>query len=261
MFRENKEHLNQSLFCTINSMDPRYAKETEEDWAGLFYKNVFCAIDEKQFEPLYSKDRGSPNTPVNILVSLEIIKHLWNYTDEQLLRALRADYEVNYALGISQLGSFYIGDRTIYDFRKRLLAFTLSNPEKGSLLFQLFKDLTSDFIEILGIYTGELRMDSTMIESNIKKAGRLALAFDVLNQAVKVIPHFKLTEALKEVSKPNFKTSMLYRVGSKKLNSNLDYLLNLGAKALEIAKKMPEIYVRKEIKILERFLDEQAVTG
>ncbi len=104
-------------------------------------------------------------------------------------------------------------------------------------------------------------MDSTMIESNIKKAGRLALAFDVLHQAVKVIPDFKHTEALKEVSKPNFKTSMLYRVGSEKLNPNLDYLLNLGAEALEIAKKMPEIYARKEIKILERFLDEQAVTN
>ncbi len=260
MFRENDQHLNKSMFCTIDSMDPRYAKEIVEGWAGLFYKNVFCAIDEKQFEPLYSKDRGRPNTPVNILASLEIIKHLWNYTDEQLFRTIRADYEVNYALGLRELGSFYIGDRTVYDFRERLLAFTLSNPEKGSLIFQLFKDLTSNFIEILGIDTGELRMDSTMIESNIKKAGRLALAFDVLNQAVKVIPDFKLTEVLKEVSKPNFKTSMLYRVGSEKLNPNLDYLLNLGAKALEIAKEIPEIYARKEIKILERLLDEQAVT-
>jgi len=54
---------------------------------------VFCTIDENQFEPLYSKDRGCPNTPVNILASLEIIKHLWNYTDEQLFRVLRADYD------------------------------------------------------------------------------------------------------------------------------------------------------------------------
>jgi hypothetical protein len=158
---------------------------------------------------------GRPNTPVNILASLEIIKHLWNYTDEQLFRTIRADYEVNYALGLRELGSFYIGNRTVCDFRERLLAFTLSNPEKGS---------------------------------------------DVLNQAVKVIPDFKLTEALKEVSKPNFKTSMLYRVGTEKLNSNLDYLLNLEAKAQEIAKEMPEINVRKETKIPERFLDEQAVT-
>ncbi len=58
MFRENKEHLNKSMFCTIDSMDPRYAKEIEEGWAGLFYKHVFCSIDEKLFEPLYSKDMG-----------------------------------------------------------------------------------------------------------------------------------------------------------------------------------------------------------
>ena len=93
MFRENDQHLSKSMFCTIDSMDPRYAKEIEEGWAGLFYKNVFCANDEIQFEPLYSKGRGRPNTPVNILASLEIIKHLWNYTDEQLFRVLRADYD------------------------------------------------------------------------------------------------------------------------------------------------------------------------
>jgi hypothetical protein len=58
MFRENDQHLNKSMFCTIDSMDPRYAKEIEEGWVGLFYKNVLCTIDEKQIEPLYSKDRG-----------------------------------------------------------------------------------------------------------------------------------------------------------------------------------------------------------
>lgn len=31
MFRENDQHLNISLFCTIDIIDFRYAKEIEED--------------------------------------------------------------------------------------------------------------------------------------------------------------------------------------------------------------------------------------
>ena len=259
MFRENTEHRQKSMFCTIDSMDPRYANEIEEGWAGLFYKHVFCSIDEKLFEPLYSKDMGRPNTPVNILVGLEIIKHTWNYTDEQLFRAMRSDYEVNYALGIRELGSFYVGDRTVYDFRERLLGYTLSNPEEGTIVFQLFQELTANFAELLGVSKQELRMDSTMIEPNIKKAGRLALSFDVLHQAVKVIPSAKRTDSLNEVLEPKFKTRILYRVESEKLGSTLDYLLQLADEALKIAKQLPEIAATKEVQILERFLEEQTI--
>ena len=81
MFRENTLHRQENLFNTLSLMDPRYKKRLENSWAGLFYKNVFCQIDEKLFAPLYSCDNGRPNFPINILVSLEIIKHLKNFID------------------------------------------------------------------------------------------------------------------------------------------------------------------------------------
>ncbi len=98
-----------------------------------------------------------------------------------------------------------------------------------------------------------------MIEPNIKKAGRLALAFDVLRQAVKVIPKAKRTDSLNEVLEPRFKTRILYRVESEKLTSNLDYLLQLADQALKIANRLPEVAVTEEIQILMRFLEEQTI--
>jgi len=47
-------------------MDPRFKKRLEKSWAGLFYKHVFCKIDEKLFAPLYSSNNGRPNFPINI---------------------------------------------------------------------------------------------------------------------------------------------------------------------------------------------------
>ncbi|KYH31494.1 hypothetical protein MOMUL_22330 [Moorella mulderi DSM 14980] len=50
-------------------------------WAPIYYEHVFCKIDEKKFAPLYCENNGRPNKPVNILLSLEFIKHLYDYTD------------------------------------------------------------------------------------------------------------------------------------------------------------------------------------
>src|SRR5665648_1040720 len=80
-------------------MDHRYKKKLENSWAGLFYKHVFCKISEGLFEPLYCSNNGRPNFPINILVALEIIKHLKNYTDEVLFDAFAYDFQISYAVG------------------------------------------------------------------------------------------------------------------------------------------------------------------
>ncbi len=76
MFRENETHRQDDFFNNLSGMDHRFRKRLEKSWAGLFYEHVFCKIDEKLFAPLYSSDNGRPNFPINILVALEIIKHL-----------------------------------------------------------------------------------------------------------------------------------------------------------------------------------------
>jgi len=82
MFRENKSHLQTELFNTTTLMHPRTMAQLKKSWAPICYEHVFCQIDEKKLAPLYCSDNGSPNKPVNILLSLEFIKHLYDYTDE-----------------------------------------------------------------------------------------------------------------------------------------------------------------------------------
>jgi len=99
LFRENNNHLQQSLFESVNFMDSRIKAKLEKSWAPIFYKYVFCNIDEKPFSVLYS-DTGRANFPVNILLSLEYIKHLKNYSDDELIENFNFNYLINYAVGI-----------------------------------------------------------------------------------------------------------------------------------------------------------------
>lgn len=172
MFRTNDTHLQEDLFNHYRTMKPSIVKMLAKSWAPVFYEEVFCKIDETIFAPLYCLDNGRPNTPVNILLSLEIIKHQFGFTDEEILEQFYFNFQILYALGIRNLGEVYIAERTIYEFRERIYSYILERPDQEDILFKQFEILTSNFIEKAGIKTNEQRMDSTLVSPNIKKADR-----------------------------------------------------------------------------------------
>jgi hypothetical protein len=56
-----------------------------KSWAPAFRRLVFEKIDERRYAELYSTVESRPNFPVNIWVGLEIIKWMFDYTDQELL--------------------------------------------------------------------------------------------------------------------------------------------------------------------------------
>ena len=259
MFRENTSHRQEKLFDNLSGMDPRYKKRLENSWAGLFYTHLFCEIDEQLFAPLYSSDNGRPNFPINILVALEIIKHLKNFTDEVLFEAFAYDFQISYALGQRTIGERYFAHRTFYDFRARLYRYTLEHPNEGDLIFKQFETLVQYFIKVSKLDTDEQRMDSTQIMSNIKRAGRLALAYDVLLQGIKACPIEILKTDLLEVLDSHYKANLLYKLKDTEVSSRLEKLLNLGGELCQLVKDDLALQMLPEIKVLVRFIEEQTI--
>lgn len=258
MFRQNTEHLQQGLFNNLYVMDSRLAEKLKKSWAAIFYEHVFCKIDESLFAPLYCSDNGRPNFPVNILMGLELIKEIRGYTDEVLLEEYAYNYQISYALGLRTLGERYFAPRTLYEFRARLYNYSLEHPEEADLIFTQFEKLTSHFIEIAGLNTDEARMDSTQIMSNIKLAGRLSLAYDVLVNGIKCLPENMLNEALKIFLKSDYKIQFLYKLKDKDTLSRIQGLIDYCAEVLELVQGQPELKENPALQLIERFLTEQA---
>lgn len=258
MFRENNQHFQQPLFDSTQLMSIKVKEKLEKSWAPIFYENVFCKIDEKPFAQLYGTT-GNPNFPVNILVSLEFIKHMKDIPDTELMDDFYFDYLVNYAVGIRTLGEKHLSDRTLYNFRERIYKYSVENPGKDDLLFGQFVTLLKGFAEKAGIRLDEQRMDTTMFMSNIKKSGRIALAYDVLVKAVKAIPAGLAAGELSKVLEPEFKTDTLYRAKASESDTKLTQLLNLCKEALGILDKLPGASKSDEARILRRFIKEQSV--
>ncbi len=258
MFRLNNDHKQIELFTALNDLQPAVARRLKNSWAPVFYEHVFCQIDEQPFSVFYSEDTGRPNFPVNILVGLEILAAMHGYTVEQTLEQFNFNIQVRWAVGVRGLWDHPLSERTMYEFRERLYQHALINPGRESLIYQQFQKITDHLMDYIGITREEMRMDSTQIMSNIRRAGRLALSYDVLRQAVKACPQELLPPELLAVLEPEFKKNLLYKVKSREVAGRLEGVLRLCAELITIVSPHEKLREQQEFKILARFFAEQA---
>lgn len=153
-------------------------KRLDHSWAPPFRKLIFEKIDEQRFAGLYSEKDNRPNFPVNIWVALEIVKWLFDYTNEELLDQFHFNLLCSLAVGLNNLGSITLSERTVYYNRERLLDFEVKTGR--NLLEEEFKTITDEVIAKLKLNTKIQRMDSTMIGSCIRQISRLELIAKVL---------------------------------------------------------------------------------
>jgi len=257
MFRENNSHLQRSIITTEQWMNPSVLARLIKSWAVVFYNDVFCKINESIFSKLYCSDNGRPNFPVNILLSLEYIKSLYDYSDIELIDQFYFNYQISYAVGIKNVGEINLCPGTLYEFRRRIYNYAVENPDAGDLIFEQFIELTKGFAKGSNIAVNEQRMDSTMISANIKNAGRLALAYDVIEQALKVLPKELMTESMKEILEDGYKSRLLYKSKGNQIISRLQQILDICETVFKTIENIPEVLGLPAMKVLIRFIDEQ----
>ncbi len=188
MFKKNHHHLQIPLTSHVDELPEKLRKRLETSWAGVYYREFFCRLNEAPFAVLYADCPSRPNEPVNVLTGLEYLKAGNGWTDEEMYDAFCYDVQVRYALGYRQLGEGDFDLRTLYYFRERL---SRHMQETGvNLLDQAFEQVTDAQIAAFQLKTGKQRMDSTQVASNIRQMGRVQLLVEVLQRV-----HHMLNEA------------------------------------------------------------------
>ena len=157
----------------------------ENSWGGAFYRELFCRIDETLFAKLYSEKASRPNTPINVLVGMEILKSGFRWSDEDLYNAFLFDLQVRYALGLRDLASGHFELRTLYNFRHRLSAHMRATGENP--LEHVFAQVTDEQLAAYKLHTHEQRMDATFIASNIRYMSRLQLLVEVVHRVWRML--------------------------------------------------------------------------
>ena len=145
----------------------REQKALEKSWAKPFAEEVFPMIDEEPFRVLYCEDNGAPNTPVNIIIGASIVKELLDLSDDEVVEGLMLDIRLQYALHTTSFAEQPLSDKSLSRFRKRCYDYYEKNGI--DLIHNCIVSLSSEIARVMKITGRTRRMDSMMIDSNIKK--------------------------------------------------------------------------------------------
>jgi hypothetical protein len=233
MFKRNTKHVVQKLFATQYEMNQTMQEKLREHWSGTFYRTVFTKIREYKFSEIYDPFIGRSNFPVNILVSLEILKEMEGLTDIQLMERYQFDLGFRNAMGLEDINQMQMAPRTLYYFRSAIAEVELN---KGyNLLEIVFTELRDRIIKVFGIKTDIQRGDSFLIGANIKKMGRLMLFHKALSNLVKTLLKWEIPveeAVLKAVS--DDEDNYLYQLQKEEYQN----------KTIWLAEKLYEVIIR-----------------
>jgi hypothetical protein len=255
MFKPNKDHLQSEMFSTVAELPEKQRTMLENSWAGTFYREVFCRIDEDAFAVLYSETGSRPNVPINVLVGLAILKSGKGWSDEELYEHFLFDIQVRYALGYRSLGDGSFVIRTLYYFRDRLSSHYLKTGE--NLLESAFRAITDAQIASLPVETGTQRMDSTQIASNIVNSSRLRLLVEGIQRTHKILSEADKSR-LEKLYAPYLKgSSDQYGYKIKGTEANRSHLQQAGKTMLFLLEELAGSYAEERAyQVLERLFSE-----
>ena len=164
-----------SIFDRSLRLTERERKCLEKSWAKVFSDEIFPAIDEDRFRVLYSETASRPNTPVNVIVGALIIKELFDLSDDEVVENLMLDVHYQYALHTTSYEEQPLSDKTLSRFRRRCYEYERLNGV--DLFHDCVCDLSGKIAKMMGITSRIKRMDSLMVEANIRNLSRIELLY------------------------------------------------------------------------------------
>ena len=185
MFKKNESYKQYSLFGVTDSLSDSQRSMMETSVEHSFFVNIFSKINEKDFDVLYSTKKSRPNVPVNQLVGALILKHLYNWTYQQLFMNLNFNLLTRHALGVQNLGGSIFAEASIFNFQNKVIEYYIQTGK--DLLTEVFDSLTSAQLKEFGIKTDIQRGDSFLLGSNIFDFTRLQLLIEVLLRFYRIL--------------------------------------------------------------------------
>lgn len=215
-----------SIFDSFSQLTPREQKALDNSWAGIFAKEIFPSIDESRFSVLYSENASRPNTPVNVIVGANIIKEMFDYSDDEMVENLMLDLHLQYALHTTSFEEQPLSDKTLSRFRRR--CYDYEELHGVDLYRDCVKDLSEKIARMMELNGRIRRMDSMMINSNMRKLTRMELLYTCIAKLTQYIHRTDpevLPESLMHYVQPNDFNQVVYHQRSTTVQGRIQVLL------------------------------------
>ncbi len=189
MFKKTDDAQQASLFGSPSELMSDRAKKkygNPKAWHNIFRQHVIGNIDESLFAPVFNSKTGAPNYSVKILLGMMVIKEVLECSDKHLFEHCEFNLLTRSALGLANIDDPLPAESTYYLFRQRVYEY---QHEEGVNLFEkFFQTITQKQVSYFNVSGKILRMDSTLIGSNIASYSRYELIHLATHQFYKDVP-------------------------------------------------------------------------
>lgn len=181
MFRETDRQ--GPLFGSEVQLSESARHRLEQSWARPFAELVYPILleAESEFADLYSSQTGRPVWSVARKLGVCLLQEMLDLDDQRALDELAFDIRWQYALGFGEDEDPYLSRRSLCEFRSRLVEV---DPQMERIR-RLFERVRDEAMDALGVDPSIQRVDSTLVESNIRRRGRLDLIATTLKHFLK----------------------------------------------------------------------------
>ena len=130
----HRDHRSPILFGFWDDLGPQRRRLLERSWAGVFRDFLRRHLPVGELAPHFCDGFGRPSKDLSVAVGALILQQLHDLTDEQTVEAIALNIAWHYALDIRHESDAYLCERTLRNYRQRIL--------DGGLDQVLFRTLT-----------------------------------------------------------------------------------------------------------------------
>ena len=140
----------------------------------MFREYLLVHLPVRELAVGFRDGHGRPSKDLAVALGALILQQLHDLTDQQTSEAVALNIAWYYALDIRHEPDAYLCERTVRNYRTRLMDAGLEEV--------LFRTLTDQLIEKVGVDTRRQRLDSTTVKSAIRGLTRLGILVEAVSK-------------------------------------------------------------------------------
>src|SRR5512142_3203463 len=157
-----RDHQTGDLFDPWDYLGEQRRRLLERSWAGVFREQLLKHLPVRELVARFSRQLGRPTKDLSTVIGALILQQLHDLTDAATVEA-----------------DAYLCERTLRNYRRLII-------ERG-LDQILFRSLTDQLIQAVGVDTTKQRLDSTAIRSAMRGLTRLGLVVEAISKSLRAL--------------------------------------------------------------------------
>jgi hypothetical protein len=157
------------LFDIWANLGPKRRQMLDESWSGIFRSKILPILPAEKLISKYKVDFGRPGKELYSSLGVLLLQQMHDLTDSETVEQFSFNIQWHYSLNITNDSdaSSYMCEKTLWNFRKVVTDIGIDS--------ELFELITSKLAKEFSVDTGNQRLDSVHIRSNMKNLGRIGL--------------------------------------------------------------------------------------